>query len=452
MEGKTDLLSYRDVFDLRKGKITLYRRTNQGTEYQSDNWYAAFKIPGHRTIRKSLKTIDRTEAEKLAESQYFDLNQKSQKGLSLKSKKFSFAARAYLRDFEQNVEREKSLPLHERKYRSDRLKAKNAIIGKFLTPYFGDKMLNEITDFDIESYKHWREIYWTTGDGSQQERITYIRNGRKVTRPKRNSEKREPSFGTVNKELTVLRQVYEFARLSRWIETREMPTVKNVSKPKNYRDRKPGLLDAELIHLLGTTHRRYKAEKNPKHKRHLKLTLHYIAFMSATGLRVSEAKNLRLSDCESIRIDDADYLKIFVRAKGKSRELIGLPESSIVLEKLKILHQENAKIHGWKIKESMHLFVDQYGKHVNSLSASVDRALKEAGLLYDRHGIKRTAGAFRKYYITTALMNDVDYFKLAKQCGTSVNVIEKYYAEIESKHTPEKFIFKNALTGIYDEE
>jgi hypothetical protein len=81
----------------------------------------------------------------------------------------------------------------------------------------------------------------------------------------------------------------------------------------------------------------------------------------------------------------------------------------------------------------------------------LNRAFDEAGLLYDRHGIKRNAGAFRKYYITIAILSGVDYMQLSKQCGTSANVIERYYSEIKTFHQPERFVFSNALTGVYDD-
>jgi integrase len=318
-------------------------------------------------------------------------------------------------------------------------------------PYFQDKTIQEITDFDVESYKIWRNAYWVTGEGSEIENIKYLRNNRSVARPKISGERKEPNYSTVNKELTILREIFEFARLNRKIDGREIPAIKNVRKPKNANVKQPGLTAEEVEHLLATLADRYYGQNNIKHKRHLKLLIHYIAFMCLTGLRVSETKNLKLSDCESFNKDGKDYLKIFVRGKGKSRELIGLNESATTLEKLKIYHRENADQHGWEFSEDMCLFVDQYGRPVNNFSKGLNRAFEEAGLLFDKHGLKRNAGAFRKYYITTAILSGVDYMQLAKQCGTSANVIERYYSGIETFHQPEKFIFNNALTGVYDD-
>lgn len=443
------LKSFRDLYSIRQGRIQLYRRTFQGTQYQSDSWYAYFKIPGEKPIRRSLKTSDKLEAESLAETQYFELVQKSKRGISLKSKQFIPVANAYLRDFEDKVSRELPLLRHQRRYKPEKLKNNKLIAEKYLIPFFSEKSLQEITDFDVESYKEWRRNYWITGEGSKVTQVTYIRNGHKITRPKRAQEQKEPKYSTINKDLIVLREIFEYARLNRMIQGQEIPVIKNLKRPKNMRNRKSGLSADQVRHLLETVANRYYQEKNSRRKRHLKLVIHYIAFMCLTGLRVTEAKSLRICDCESFSQGDNDYLKIFVRGKGQSRELIGLNESATTLEKIKTYHLENSKVHGWEYSDDMLVFVDQYGKSVNSFSRSIDRALEDAGLLYDKHGIKRTAGAFRKYYITTALLSRVDYFQLAKQCGTSVSVIEQYYSEVETFHQPERFIFSHALADVY---
>ena len=94
---------------------------------------------------------------------------------------------------------------------------------------------------------------------------------------------------------------------------------------------------------------------------------------------------------------------------------------------------------------------ERYNAVNEDIIDGLNNAFDKAGLLYDIHGVKRSAGAFRKYYITHALMvGKVDYFELAKQCGTSVSVIEQYYATIDVTQTPERFIFSNALSGVYD--
>lgn len=445
-------MAYIDQYTIRQGAITLYRRDGEGRKYKSEYWYAAFKIPGMKAIRKSLKVLSRHDAEIIAEEMYFDLIQKSRRGLSLSKKSFKNVAAAYLADLEKKVNAESNLEQARQRYKSSLLNQKKHIVEKYLNAFFESKVIQDISDYDVEDFKHWRKTYWTSGEGSKIKLVEYDRDGRKVRRRKTRREMTEPNWNTVNKELTTLRQIFEFARLKRLISDKEIPTIKNVSKPRQQDKLRPSLSDVEVKHLLNTLVSRYKSQTNPKHKRSHKLLIHYISWMCLTGMRVSEAKNLKIKDCKIYDKLGKEYLRVFVHGKGKSRELIALDEAITVLNKLIYLHKSNAKLHGWRFNTDLPLFIDQYGKQVNSFSKSLDRALLDADLLHDVYKSKRSAGSFRKYYITHALLiGNINYFELAKQCGTSVGVIEKYYASIDVTMRPEQFIFTNALSGVYDD-
>jgi len=54
--------------------------------------------------------------------------------------------------------------------------------------------------------------------------------------------------------------------------------------------------------------------------------------------------------------------------------------------------------------------------------------LQEEGLKVDRDGNQRTAYSLRHTYICLRLMEGADIYQLAKNCRTSVEMIEKYYA------------------------
>lgn len=441
-----------DQYQIRQGAITLYKRSAEGSKYQSNSRYGSFKIPNKKTIQRSLKVVDKRDAEVIAEDMYFNLLQKTKRGLSLTSKHFHLVAQSFIKDLADKVERESTLPTNQQRYKPALLRNKKLIVTKYLIPYFEGNTLHEISDYHVDDYKDWRRNYWLSGKGKDQEFVEYQRNGRKIRRTKTIREQREPNWNTVNKELTILRQIFEFARKKRIISDSEVPIIKNVTKPRDSSGRKPSLTEDEVKDLLSTLVLKYKSQSNPKHKRSHKLLIYYIAWMCLTGIRVAEAKNLTIDQCKEFIKDGKTYLRVFVHGKGKSRELVALNEAITVLNKLIYMHQENAKLHGWTFGMEQPLFMDQYGKAIGSFSKSLNRALEEANLLYDVHGVKRSAGTFRKYYITNALLDgEVNYFELAKQCGTSVNVIEQYYASIDVTQRPETFIFNNALSGVYDD-
>jgi integrase len=54
--------------------------------------------------------------------------------------------------------------------------------------------------------------------------------------------------------------------------------------------------------------------------------------------------------------------------------------------------------------------------------------LKEEGLKFDRDGNRRTAYSLRHTYICLRLMEGADIYQIAKNCRTSVEMIEKFYA------------------------
>lgn len=54
--------------------------------------------------------------------------------------------------------------------------------------------------------------------------------------------------------------------------------------------------------------------------------------------------------------------------------------------------------------------------------------LREFGLKHDRDGTPRTAYSLRHTYICLRLMEGADIYQIAKNCRTSLEMIEKFYA------------------------
>jgi hypothetical protein len=54
--------------------------------------------------------------------------------------------------------------------------------------------------------------------------------------------------------------------------------------------------------------------------------------------------------------------------------------------------------------------------------------LKELNMKTDREGLRRSAYSLRHTYICLRLMEGADIYQVAKNCRTSVEMIEKFYA------------------------
>ena len=58
----------------------------------------------------------------------------------------------------------------------------------------------------------------------------------------------------------------------------------------------------------------------------------------------------------------------------------------------------------------------------------LNKVLDDTGLKHDREGQVRTAYSLRHTYICMRLIEGADIYQVAKNCRTSVEMIEKYYA------------------------
>jgi integrase len=57
-----------------------------------------------------------------------------------------------------------------------------------------------------------------------------------------------------------------------------------------------------------------------------------------------------------------------------------------------------------------------------------NRILERENLKFDREGNRRTAYSLRHTYICLRLLEGADIYQIAKNCRTSVEMIERYYA------------------------
>ena len=75
------------------------------------------------------------------------------------------------------------------------------------------------------------------------------------------------------------------------------------------------------------------------------------------------------------------------------------------------------------------MFATSAGKRLGSVKKSLSVLLKAAGRLTDHRGARRAAYSFRHFYISQQLVAGVDVFLLAKNTGTSSDMIERVYGQ-----------------------
>ncbi|MET0721805.1 MAG: hypothetical protein ABWY64_13340 [Tardiphaga sp.] len=137
-----------------------------------------------------------------------------------------------------------------------------------------------------------------------------------------------------------------------------------------------------------------------------------ILFMSNTGLRPDEAMRLEYRDV-TVAFDEGTQETILeMRGKRGYGPCKSTQNAVSVFNRLK---KRN------KPQPTDRIFPKYH-------HAMFKRVLEEEGLKFDREGRPRTLYSLRHTYICFRLMEGADIYMLAKNCRTSVEMIEKYYA------------------------
>jgi integrase len=158
---------------------------------------------------------------------------------------------------------------------------------------------------------------------------------------------------------------------------------------------------------------------NPKHNRGRWRTesedFHdYVLFMVNTGLRPDEVARLEYRDV-SVVTDEATnerILEIEVRGKRGVGFCKSMPGAVQPFQRLMKRHSPEPKDR---------LFKGPPREMMNTVLGELD-------LKFDREGNRRTCYSLRHTYICMRLMEGADIYQIAKNCRTSVEMIEKYYA------------------------
>jgi len=353
------------------GKARLFKRSN------SKYWQCAASIDGQECRASTRKAI-LSEAEIVAEEWYFD----QRAGVKLGKKKEKAFAQAYNlfeRDFlaiaSQRNDDYVNFTLH-------RLK-------KFVLPFMGDHCLSEVGSSRVQEYRlHRRETF------SQH-------HGREISR------------SALDKDIIAIRQVLKAAARQGWIS--HVPDISEPFRKASKIKRRAWFSQQEYRTLYEATRRRVR---NPIHNRHkwAYAQLHdFVLFMANTGLRPDEAKRLTYRNIEIVQDKDTDETILLIEVQRGKRG-VGYCKSTrgAVRPFERLLGRNNPK-------QDDLVFPGNHRNLFNTI-------LEEEGLKVDDNGQKRTAYSLRHTYICFRLMEGVDLYQIAKNCRTSVKMIEKHYA------------------------
>ncbi|MBF0885089.1 site-specific integrase [Gluconobacter sphaericus] len=383
----------------------------------SANWSVRFSIPGQGQIRKSLGTRDRHEAEKLAQRFYYESLLKAESGLNVRAKSISRIIQDYIAHMEARVAQAR-LPKNVAVQNT-------AILTRYVDGFFGEHNPNFISSKSVDAYLSWRSDYWISGPGKDIQFITYERNGKTITSPITQKKRVRPTPATLNRERAALNGFFQFCFDSQYIKS--IPEIRTAKVGYTAR---PGFSCEEYKRLREYAFAQFTEDNlNPAVKYDRILFSCYIQTIAMTGMRPTEVKNMKWGDVLGLKFNDkgrpyAHDVHLRVYGKAKSRELIPHREVKDAIVWLYRTYQELAS---FSPDRNDPLFLHQDKTPFKSFSGQFTRALEACDLVRDYRGVKRTPYSLRHFYITEQLKNGVDAYILARNTGTSVQMLEAHY-------------------------
>jgi integrase len=360
---------HHEMFD---GRLHVYMREG------SRHWQCSAFL-ADRNWRVSTKTDSLSEAKDIAEDWYLGLRGKLKAGTLKHERTFAKAAEQFREEYESLVGGER----HPEYVNGHWGRLKN-----YLLPFFGNLGLSEVTRAKVQEYR--------------------IKRKKDVVR----GTNHPPARSTIHQEIVVLRQVLKTAELHGWISA--IPSLSAPYKTSGKITHRAWFSPEEYKQLYEATRDRVE---NPRHNKHRNayVELHdYVLFMANTGLRPDESMRIEFRDVKIV--DDRDSGQTILEIDVRGKRGVGFCKSmpGAVHPFQRVVKRRNPA-------PTDLVFPKNHHELFNVI-------LEEQNLKFDREGQRRTFYSLRHTYICLRLMEGADVYQVAKNCRTSVQMIEEFYA------------------------
>ena len=352
------------------GKVHVYKRPG------SPVWQCSSYLAG-KNRRVSTKEQSLSKAKEVAEDWYLELRGKTSRGEIKNEKTFKDAAKRFTVEYEVMTDGERNA-----KYVEDH----QSRLRNHLIPYFGNMGLSEITAGVVQDYR--------------------------MRRMKGEDGFKPPARSTLLHEVVTLRQVLKTAQRHGWIES--LPDISMPYRASNKVVHRAWFSPDEYKTLYTASRENAKAAQGKSWQWAAEQLHDKILFMANTGIRPDEANWLEYRDVQIIDDEATNETILLIEVRGKRG--VGYCKSmpGAVLPFQRMQERNNPD-------PTDKLFPVDHKKQFNGI-------LERSNLKFDRQGNRRTLYSLRHSYISFRLLEGADIYQIAKNCRTSVEMIEKHYA------------------------
>ena len=374
---------------LLDGNIVLYRRP------RTRKWQARFKV-GNYWKRITTKCLNLEKARDTALEQYMECMFKHKHGIPAVTKRFRDIARLCVADMRRMLEAGEGRSVYA---------SYIAVTENYLIPFLGSYSIANIGYQQIRAYEEWR----------------------------REKFGRELKASTVNTHNSALNRIFDEAIARGYLQKSHLPVLSNKGGASM---RRADFGRQEYAQMLRAFAKWVRQARTSKSLQMRELLGDYVRLLTSTGIRHgTEAQNLRWKHVEVIVDGGRRYLAVWVDGKTGQREVIA---KASAISYLKRIHRRCEDIRHLTFDELLAKKLDLPvfrlgdGTVTNNLHQTFKVFMEDTGLLADaKTGQERTLYCLRHTYATFQLVNNnVDMHTLAKQMGTSIQMLEKHYSHL----------------------
>jgi integrase len=383
---------------LRDSEVVIYRRT------RSLLYQCRFKLANGTWHRQTTGKASIEHAVTVACDLYDQARYRQRLGLAHQAHTFAQLAQLVLAELRQQIDAGTGKTAYH---------SYVSCIERYFLPYFGDKLLEELTHKDIREFEQWRDRQML----------------------------RKPRTSTLNNFTSAWNKIIATA-VERGFISERVPVPKLTTRGLKGTTR-PAFSEAEMNQLLvfmetWTQQGRLAVEREMR-----PLLRDYVEMLLLTGMRHgTEALGISWQHLEWHTDKGVRYLRIWVSGKTGGRWLIAKHRAVDVLKRLHQRQEDVKSIsfeHLLATRVTQKLFRFSDGYQPPSMNGTFRRLMRDSGLEKNEQGQTRTLYSLRHTYATLEMLRgEVDIHTLSKQMGNSAAMIERHYSKLTATMAAER--------------